>query len=501
MEKQTDQKLVVLCIVKDVLKNIGVVLSLALSIAFIGYMVAKIQYKPSYTSSTTFVISQKDSPEMAYANMSKTQEMITAFQNIMDSKILSNRVCEDMEVDGLPGRITVEAVPETNLLTMSVTASRPESAFRMLKSVIKVYPEVGTKVLGEIRMEVFEEPQYPTHPDHAFPGFSILIKVFLVAFVLIAGMVTFHFYMSDTIKSEKEVKDKVDTALLGTLYHEKPYKSFKDFLIKKKKRMLLSDPAVSFLYEESVKKLSTKLLLLLKKEEAKVVLLTSTKSGEGKSTIAMNLAQDFANRGKKVLLIEGDLRSPGLSKVLKLGNEEVKSWSQFLESKKNLNEAVIHPEHYKFNALLNNEPISRSTEVLFASDISNWMVYWKQEVDLIIIDGPPARRRSDIEVWAGVCDLTVLVVKQNEVQAKYINDTIDLLEGYDANVMGCIYNDATKDRDFVTANYGYGYGYGYGSYGNYGHYGSSRSGYGKYGRYSKYGKYGKSKEAVEQEEE
>ena len=70
--------------------------------------------------------------------------------------------------------------------------------------------------------------------------------------------------------------------------------------------------------------------------------------------------------------------------------------------------------------------------------------------------------------------------------AKFINDSIDMLEQYGSGVAGCIYNDAIKERDF--SSYGYGYGYGsYGSYGHYGHYGQ----YGHYGSYGKYGKYGK----------
>ena len=121
MNRETDQKAIVFCIAKDILKNITIALALSISFAFIGFMIAKIQYKPTYTSSTTFVVSEKGSRGMAYSNMVKAQEMISSFRTIMNSNVLGKKVCQDMKVDSLPGTISVEVVPETNLLTMSVT--------------------------------------------------------------------------------------------------------------------------------------------------------------------------------------------------------------------------------------------------------------------------------------------------------------------------------------------------------------------------------------------
>lgn len=475
MEKQSDQKMMLRCIMQDVLKNVWIAVAIAISVSFLSFVAAKIRYTPNYTSSATFIVSKSGVLSSAYSNMSQTQSMIDTFQTVVNSQLLQKRVCEDMGLASAPGRVTVKAIPETNLVTLSVTSTRPDQAFRMLKSVVKVYPEVGDKVLGEVVLDVFEPPIFPDHPDAAFAGGRVMQMAFAVSFLLTAGMMALVFYLRDTVKTVQQAKTKLDTPLFATIYHEKRYKNVTDLLKRRRKSMLLSDPAVSFLYEETIKKISTKLLYRLKSEQAQVVLLTSTMAGEGTSTIAMNLAQDLSHRKKNVLLIEGNLKQPGLAKVLRVEDQkEIRSWGKYLEKNQNPHPAITKVGHYGFWVMLNDERIAQATELLSSSDLPAWIQAWKQEVDVILIDAPPVRRRSDAEVWASCADLSLLVVRQNQVEAKYINDSIDMLEEYGSGVAGCIYNDAIKDESFVSSGYGH---YGYG-------------GYGKYGKYGNYGKYG-----------
>ena len=105
-----------------------------------------------------------------------------------------------------------------------------------------------------------------------------------------------------------------------------------------------------------------------------------------------------------------------------------------------------------------------------------------EKYDVIVIDGPQSKQRADAEVWAQIADAPLLIVKENMVETKYVNDAIDMLKEYNGNLLGCILNNALKVSEISST------GYGYGSYGDYGNYGS----YGRYGAYGKYGKYHKS---------
>ena len=111
-------------------------------------------------------------------------------------------------------------------------------------------------------------------------------------------------------------------------------------------------------------------------------------------------------------------------------------------------------------------------------------------MDIVIIDGPPAYERSDAELWARISDVSILVVKQNFAEIKYINDTIDILNDYGDGLLGCIFNDVFSTGEVLSSGYGYGNYGGYGSYGGYGR-------YGKYGNYGAYGAYAKNREKGE----
>ena len=479
MNKHPNQKMALLCIARELLKNIWIVLALALSLSFLGFIAAKISFTPSYSSQTTFVVARKGSSDVAYSNMQQTSGMVDTFRTVMNSPVLHKRVCQSMGLSAMPGSISVNVVQGTNLITMRATASRPDLAFQLLKNTLKVYPEVGDKVLGEVILEVFEKPQYPTRPDRSFQGMAVMTGVFTMSFLAIFAVMAAAVYIKDTVKSEQEVKEKLDTTLFATIYHERQYKNLWQLLRGRRKLMRLNDPSVSFLYEETVKKISTRLLYKMKTVQAQVVLITSTLPGEGKSTVAMNLAQDIAHRGKKVLLLEGDLKKPGLAQVMQIPKGiPLTNWGPCLKTGEDPNGFILHIQSYSFDVLLNNIPMPEAADRMTYPSMSSMLKLFRNTYDVILIDAPPVQHRSDTEVLAHCADLSLLVVRQDLAQTRFINDAVDMLEGYGSGLLGCVLNDAIQDRGFVSGNYGYGYGYGYGR--GYGHYGE-----GQYGHYHK----------------
>lgn len=237
-EKREQQKIDIYCIARDVFYDLWVAILIAVSAAFLVYVGAKINYRPSYTSCTTFVVSAKGSSTGAYANLSKTNKMMDVFKSVMDSQVLKKKVTTKLKLDSFPGTVGIAVVPETNLLTMSVTSDSPEMSLRLLKNMLECYPEIGKNVLGEVVLEVFEEPGYPSVADRGFQGKEIMKKVFLVVFLAMSGLLAIISYLKDTVKNEREIPLKLDTAAIGVLYHEHRYKNIKSFLQRKKKKFL-----------------------------------------------------------------------------------------------------------------------------------------------------------------------------------------------------------------------------------------------------------------------
>lgn len=467
-------------IARDVLKEWWVVLCIAVSAAFLVYIASSIAYQPVYTSSTTFVVSAKGSNMGAYANLSKTQKLTETFRSVMDSQVLKKKVADSLEMEAFPGTVEMYVVPETNLLTVSVKSSSPDISFKLLRSMLENYPSVAKNVLGEVVLEIFEEPNYPTAPVNPYNGNSMMKK----AFVLAAAAMLFVFavlsYMKDCIKVEEDISEKLDTELFGTMEHEFPYRNLKAILQRNKKRILLNEPAVSFSFAENVKKMRTKLLYQCGKDGNKVLFVTSTLRKEGKTTVAANLALSLAMRNKKVLLIEGDLRKSELAKVLGVEVPAGAGIMDISNKELNLKKQMFQVPESSLYLLANMMPQGRSTEFLESQKFEKFLNDMSEKMDFIIIDGPSSKGRADAEVLAKRADLSLLVVKQNHAKIPFINDTIDMLNAYGKGVLGAVFNDVYSSSQIISSGYGYGYGYRYG-YGKYS--------YGKYGTYGKYGNY------------
>lgn len=364
MEKETQKKQMetIYNIVWDVVRNWWVILFIGISVALLSYVASAITYHPTYTSSTTFVVSARGTSTGAYANESQTKKLTDTFQSVLDSQILKKKVAESLDLERFPGTIKIAVVPETNLLTVSVTSDSPEISFRLLNSMLEHYPEVSQNVLGEVVLEVFEEPDFPSAADVAFQGKAVMKKGLLAAVSLIILLLSVLSYQRDNVKSEDEVADKLDTTVFGTLNHESSYRNLKAYLKRQKKNILITEPAVSFGFVETIKKMRTKLLYKSSKEQGNVLLITSAMKKEGKTTVAVNLALAMAQRGKKVLLIEGDLRRSGLADLLGVDVPDGAGLGEHPGG--NIEDLVFQMKDKSLYLLVNNVPHARSTEFL-----------------------------------------------------------------------------------------------------------------------------------------
>ena len=208
-------------IILDVLHNWWVILIGAAAVAMLANMYGKEQYNTTYTTSATFVVSSKDAYSNVYSNLSSAQNLASTFSNILNSRIMEKKLCEDLGLDRLDATASASVIDETNLLVLKVTASTPELAYRIIRSIMNNYTTVSSAVLGNSMMEVLQEPDVPMSPDTFLDVRTSTKKAFLYAglvFILIFAGLS---YLNDTVKSEKELAAKLDAKALGAIYFEK----------------------------------------------------------------------------------------------------------------------------------------------------------------------------------------------------------------------------------------------------------------------------------------
>ena len=384
-----------------------------------------------------------------------------------------------MDMPYFDGKITAEVAPDTNLLVMSVTGSDPRSVFLMSKGVIEHHHVVSEKALAGIVMELLDAPDAPVRPINSPDTFNKVTKAAMFAAVVVAGIIMALSYLSDRIRSRKEADTKLSCHVLGELYHERKNKTLKGRLTKNKRSILITDPLTSFIYTESVHKLAGRVDRHRHKGEH-IIMVTSVLENEGKSTVAANLALSMAKKGKKILLIDCDLRKPSFNLIFDLPKANV-ALSDVLKGKATLAQAVKYLEHKDIYLLPARKSIKTATELLNSKAMENLMKEASQAYDLVIVDVPPMAAASDAENLCEFVDASLLVVRQNMANADQINEAAEML-GRSNHLLGCVFNNVYGSGNFAPV-------YRYGAYGKYGKYGKY-SKYGKYGQYG-YGKYGR----------
>lgn len=190
-----------------------------------------------------------------------------------------------------------------------------------------------------------------------------------------------------------------------------------------------------------------------------VIMITSTMSGEGKSFIAANLGQIYAISGKKVLLMELDLRKPKLSEALSLSNQN--GFSNYIVSNSPV-ETFIQPVPLVSGNLhiLSSGPVPPNpSELLLSSKTADMMEELKSLYDIIIIDTAPFGAVTDAQILSSFANVTLYILRQGYTTKNSFGIINDILLNNKIQSLYVVINDITGGSSY---KYGYGYRYGYG---------------------------------------
>lgn len=456
--------------VLDVLRRWYLVAAAALIAALGVFAGAELTYRPAYTTTTTFVVSLRESSSSVYQNLSAASSLAVAFSEVLNSSILRKTVAQSL---GAPfdGRIEAAAVAETNLLTMHVTAGDPRTAFLATQAVIEHHSVVSYQVMGDIILEVLQQPRVPMAPSNPLQAAGSAKKAALLTAAAMCVLLALCSVLRDAVRSTEEAGRKLDCRVLGQIRHERKNQTLRTALRRKKAGILITSPLVSFSYTETIRTLRRRVEQYMP-EGGKTLLVTSALENEGKSTVAVNLALSLAQKCRRVLLIDCDLRKPACCQILAQswqggGTAEVACGRLSLE-----NAVRPYAGGQTLFLLLEGRPAGDSAAVAASEGMAALLAAARAAYDYVILDTPPMSAGLDAECLADLVDAAILVVRQNYASTKQLCGALDVLGGAGAEVLGCVLNDC---RTSPLTDRG-GYGYGYGRYGRYG-----------YGRYGKYG--------------
>ena len=157
----------------------------------------------------------------------------------------------------------------------------------------------------------------------------------------------------------------------------------------------------------------------------RTLLITSSMAAEGKSTSAIGLARSLAQMGKKVLLIDGDLRHPSLADTL--GQADGPGLSEALNGSVMPDKVIRHVEGQGFNVIVSGEALESSVSLLSAGNLDALLDEFTADHDIVIIDGPPIMGLADAIMLAGSVDAVLVVVEANRVHLAQLDLAVSRL--------------------------------------------------------------------------
>ncbi|WP_435873960.1 CpsD/CapB family tyrosine-protein kinase [Rossellomorea vietnamensis] len=186
--------------------------------------------------------------------------------------------------------------------------------------------------------------------------------------------------------------------------------------------------------------------------EIKTLMVTSAGPGEGKSTTAANLAVVFAQQGKKVLLVDGDMRKPTAHYTFGLNNTF--GLTTVLTKQKSLQETRVESDVENLYLLTCGPVPPNPAELLSSNAMREFLAEAGSQFDLVIFDTPPVLTVTDGQVLANLCDSTVLVVSSGTTDREGAVKAKELLDSASAKIVGVVLNNRKQEH----TNYYYYYG-------------------------------------------
>ncbi len=220
---------------------------------------------------------------------------------------------------------------------------------------------------------------------------------------------------------------------------------------------------------EAFRTVRTAVFFGVSKEEAKTLVVTSPTAGDGKSTLASNLAIAVAQAGQKTILVDADLRKPTQHVIFGRSGEE-QGLSDVLTGKAALARAIQSTPVEGLQLLPGGSSLPHPAEVLSSRNFAKLLQSLGGAYDRIVIDAPPVTVVTDAQILGALCDVTVLVLRAGKSTRKAGRRAIDALYDTGANLLGTVVNDVRQSGD----RYGY-YGYYGWSSDSGGHKGRSRN--------------------------
>ncbi|HKT02034.1 MAG TPA: polysaccharide biosynthesis tyrosine autokinase [Rugosimonospora sp.] len=407
-------------------------------------MVVTAMTPPRYAASVTFFVStQTNGVADAYQGSLFSQQRVKSYVDLLGSDRLARSVVTDpaatatgLTANQLQAEISAQALPDTVLLQATVTDRSRTRALQLTEvlatrfiALVQTLETPPGKTTTTVRVEVVAGPKVGAAPVSPTPVRNAALAAVL-GLVAGVGAAALRESLDTTVKTAEMLHELTGAPVLCAV----------PFDVRAKKAPLIIEGSARSARAEALRQLRTNLEFVNVDEPPRSIVVTSAVANEGKSTTACNLAIVFAEAGKRVILVDADLRRPRLAEYL--GLEGAVGLTNVLAGQAAVDDALQQWGTSGITVLPSGSVPPNPSELLGSRNMAELLASLGRGFDIVLVDTPPLLPVTDAAVAASRVDGTVLVSRCGRTTAAQARDAAAALAAVDAQVLGTVLNMA-----------------------------------------------------------
>lgn len=368
------------------------------------------------------------------------REFMTSQQALLQSQIvLAQKQLTDL---------SQQAALETDQTKLDTLNARIAALQTKIESAQRTYLQIGALLNQAAGRYITVIAPAPLPGAPISP--NILQNVLLAAaagLVLAVGVVLLLEYLDDTIKSNEDVRRELNLSVLGNIERITAIRKPGDGLI------TLKHPRSPV--AEEYRSLRTNLRYSGIENSGAALLITSANPGEGKTTTAANLAIAVAQAGKRVVLVDADLRRPGVNRIFDLENQEGLT-SLFLDQPLLLEDVLQDTVLPGLKILTAGDQPPNPAEILESRRMTEILQQLRQQFEMVIVDSPPALVVADASILASRCSGAMVIVDSGRTRTEAARKVTEVLTHSQVKLLGVVLNRVRgRGRGYYRHYYNY----------------------------------------------
>lgn len=408
--------------------------------------------KPVYQANTTVVIAKSDGIDGTAATLNDvnaSQKLANTYSEIAKSELVLNRVDDELDL-GMSSKelskgVSIKPITDTSIISISVKDQNATRSATIANGIAKVFAEEIAKIYKLDNVSQLSVATTPSSPSNNTLTRDIVLAA-AVAMLGVAGFAFLRFYLDDSIKHTDDIEKIIGLPVAGSISrNDSKAKNSNELVVARAPKSIVS---------ENIKSLRTNLQFTAVDRNLKTILVTSTNASEGKSFVSSNLAISFAQAGKKVLIVDCDLRKGRLHKLFKMFNNAGLS-DLLADSVKNMSRYIRKTSVDKLDLITCGTYPPNPSELLASQRNKKVLAGLRSHYDIIVLDGAPIGGLSDSVILSSLADEVLIVTKDGATSKSDLIATRDALRKVDANIAGIVFN-SVNHRSAKYYNYYYG---------------------------------------------